>query len=172
MNKYKKLAMNTVIFAVGSFGAKIFSLLLNNLYTKHISPSDLYTKSLLEILVVFLLPVFTFSLSEAIVRYGLDKQYNKKQVFTTAGLIMLCGLAVMIPIVPLLHFIPILRPIAGYAILLYLLVFASALRGLCSQFVRARGMVTLFSADGIFVTILLFIFNVVFCFVVRKTFFL
>ena len=127
MIKYKKLAMNTVIFAVGSFGAKIFSLLLNNLYTKHISPSDLYTKSLLEILVVFLLPVFTFSLSEAIVRYGLDKQYNKKQVFTTAGLIMLCGLAVMIPIVPLLHFIPILRPITGYAILLYLLVFASAL---------------------------------------------
>lgn len=162
MNKYKKLAMNTVIFAVGSFGAKIFSLLLNNLYTKHISPSDLYTKSLLEILVVFLLPVFTFSLSEAIVRYGLDKHYNKKQVFTTAGLIMLCGLAVMIPIVPLLHFIPILRPITGYSILLYFLVFASALRGLCSQFVRARGMVTLFSADGIFVTILLFIFNILF----------
>lgn len=162
MNKYKKLAVNTVIFAVGSFGAKIFSLLLNNLYTKHISPSDLYTKSLLEILVVFLLPVFTFSLTEAIVRYGLDNDYDKKQVFTTAGIIMFGGLVIMLPVVPLLHIIPILKPITGYAVLLYLLVFASALRTLCSQFVRARGQVTLFAIEGIFVTIALFIFNILF----------
>lgn len=79
MNKYKKLAVNTAIFGIGSFGAKIFSLLLNNLYTKHISPSDLYTKSLLETLIVLLLPVFTFSLTEAIVRYGLDKRYKKRR---------------------------------------------------------------------------------------------
>ena len=115
MNKYKKLAVNTAIFGIGSFGAKIFSLLLNNLYTKHISPSDLYTKSLLETLIVLLLPVFTFSLTEAIVRYGLDKRYKKKEIFSTAAIIMFVGLAAMLPFVPLLHFIPILRPITGYA---------------------------------------------------------
>lgn len=162
MNKYKKLAVNTAIFGIGSFGAKIFSLLLNNLYTKHISPSDLYTKSLLETLIVLLLPVFTFSLTEAIVRYGLDKRYKKKEIFSTAAIIMFVGLAAMLPFVPLLHFIPILRPITGYAMLLYICVFTSALRGLCSQFVRARGMVTLFSIDGIFTTMTLFIFNVMF----------
>ena len=77
MDKYKKLAFNTVIFAAGSFGSKIFSLLLNNLYTKHISPSGIYTKTMLETLALFLLPVFTFSLTEAIIRYGLDNRYKK-----------------------------------------------------------------------------------------------
>ena len=162
MNKYKKLALNTVIFAVGSFGAKIFSLLLNNLYTKHISPSGFYTKTLLETLVLFLLPVFTFSLTEAVVRFGLDKDYDKKQVFTTAGAFMLCGLALMIPVVPLLHLIPILRPITGYSLLLLIYVCTSAIRALCSQFVRARGMLRLFSLDGILATMSLFIFNVIF----------
>lgn len=162
MDKYKKLAFNTVIFTLGSFGAKIFSLLLNNLYTKHLSPSGLYTKTLLEILVLFLLPVFTFSLTEAVVRFGLDKAYDKKQVFTTAGAITLGGLVLLLPVVPFLHLIPVLRPITGYSLLLYIYVCTSALRALCSQFVRARNMVKLFAADGIFATMTLFIFSIVF----------
>ena len=63
MNKYKQLALNTMIFTVGSFGSKIISVLMNNLYTKHISPEDLYTKSLLENTALFLIPVFIFSMT-------------------------------------------------------------------------------------------------------------
>ena len=162
MNKYKQLAFNTIIFSVGSFGAKIFSLLLNNLYTKHISPSGLYTKTLLENLVIFLMPVFTFSLTEAVVRYGLENRYDKKQVFTTAGLMTAAGLLLLIPVIPLLNLIPILRPIKSYSILLFVYISASAARALCSQFVRARNMVKLFSLDGILATMTLFIFNVIF----------
>ncbi|EWM54089.1 lipopolysaccharide biosynthesis protein [Ruminococcus flavefaciens] len=162
MDKYKKLAFNTVIFAAGSFGSKIFSLLLNNLYTKHISPSGIYTKTMLETLALFLLPVFTFSLTEAIIRYGLDNRYKKKQVFSTSAVIMLAGLAAMILFVPLLHLIPVLRRITGYSALLYIYVCTSSLRALCSQFVRARNMVKLFSLDGIFATMTLFLFNIVF----------
>ena len=33
MNKYKSLAMNTIIFAVGSFGSKILVLFLTSLDT-------------------------------------------------------------------------------------------------------------------------------------------
>lgn len=162
MNKYKKLAVNTVIFAIGSFSSKIFSLLLNNLYTRHISPAGFYTKTLIETMALFLLPVFTFSLAEAVVRYGLDKDYDKKQVFTTASMMSLGGLAAMLAAVPLLQFIPFLRPLRGYTLLLGIYVCTSAVRALCSQFVRARGMVKLFSLDGILTTFTLFIFNLVF----------
>ncbi|WP_024860996.1 polysaccharide biosynthesis C-terminal domain-containing protein [Ruminococcus flavefaciens] len=162
MNKYKLLVLNTAIFAVGSFGAKIFSLLLNNLYTKYINPADLYAKSILETLVLFLLPVFTFSLTEAIVRYGLDKNYDKKQVFTTIAVFMLAGMLLMIPAVPMLQLIPVFSPINGYSLLLYLLVFTSSARTLCSQFVRAREQVKLFAIEGILFTMALFVFNLIF----------
>ena len=162
MNKYKLLAVNTVIFTIGSFGSKIISLLMNNLYTKHISPENLYTKSLVENTALFLIPIFMFSMTEALIRYGLDKKYDKKQVFTTASTIAMVGLCALTVIVPFLRFIPFFRQLRGYIILLILYIIASSIRAICSQFVRAREMVTLFSLDGILCTLTLFIFNIIF----------
>ena len=48
MNKYKKLALNTGIFAIGSFGAKILVLLLTRLYAHNISDVKSGIKELLE----------------------------------------------------------------------------------------------------------------------------
>ena len=76
MNKYKKLAFNTAVFAIGSFGSKILVLLLTRLYTKHISPPDMNTKDLLETTALFLQPIFTFALQEYLIRFGLDKKKN------------------------------------------------------------------------------------------------
>ncbi len=162
MNKYKKLAMNTVIFAIGNFGSKILVILLTRLYTNNISPADSSTKELLEITANFLLPIFTFSMSEAIIRYGLDRKYKKKEVFTTATCLNLTGLALMFVFAPLLKLIPFLDFIDGYTVLLLIYVCTSALRAVCSQFVRAKGFVKLFSFDGILATLTLFIFNIFF----------
>lgn len=162
MNKYKKLAMNTVIFAIGNFGSKILVILLTRLYTNNISPADSSTKELLEITANFLLPIFTFSMSEAIIRYGLDRKYRKKEVFTTATCLNLIGLALMFVFAPLLKLVPFLDFIDGYTILLLIYVCTSALRAVCSQFVRAKGFVKLFSFDGILATLTLFIFNIFF----------
>lgn len=160
--RYKTLARNTVVFAIGSFGSKILSLLLNNLYTKHIEPSEFYTKNLLEMTALFLLPVFTFSLTEAIIRFGLDRQYDKKHIFTTCSFLTVGGLVLMALFVPLLRLVPYFSPLGGYIILLTVYVTTSALRSLCSQFVRARELVRLYSFDGIFTTLMLFVFSVVF----------
>lgn len=151
--------MNTFIFAVGSFGSKILVLLLTRLYTSNISPADSSTKELLEITANFLIPVFTFSMTDAIIRFGLDRQYNKRQVFTSACCITGCGLILMFILSPLLNF---LDYIDGYTILLLVYICTSSFRSLCSQFVRARGMVKLFSFDGILTTLTLFIFNIIF----------
>lgn len=162
MNKYRQLAFNTIVFAVGSFGSKIFSLLLNNLYTRHISPAGFYTKTLIETTALFLLPVFTFSLTEAVVRYGLDKRYRKKQIFTTASVLIFAGLMLMILVMPFLELIPFLSPVKEYIVMLAVYVCISSVRSLSSQFVRARGMVRLFAFDGIFTTMTLFVLNILF----------
>ena len=91
MNKYKKLLFNILVFAVGSFSSKIFALLLNKLYTRNIDPAGFYTKSLIETIALFLVPVFTFSLTEAIVRFGLDGKFDRRRVFTTAACFILGG---------------------------------------------------------------------------------
>lgn len=159
MNKYKKLAFNTAVFAIGSFGSKILSLLLTRLYSGNINPSDSNVKDLLEMTANFLIPIFTLSMAEALVRYGLDKNYNKREVFTTASCICGLGLGALILLSPLFNLIEF---VDGYAILLLIYICTSALRSLCSQLTRTRGLVKLFSFDGILTTLLLFIFNIIF----------
>ena len=86
MNKYKKLAANTLVFAIGSFGSKILLLFLTRLYTHHIPSEENSTKSLLEQTANFIIPIVTFSIAEAVIRYGLDRDYDNKEVFTSACL--------------------------------------------------------------------------------------
>lgn len=162
MNKYKKLAMNTMVFAIGNFGSKILVILLTRLYTSNISPADSSTKELLEITANFLLPIFTLSMAETVIRYGLDKHYDKKEIFTTASCLTFSGLILMFVFAPLLRLVSFLDFIDGYTILLLVYVCTSAFRSICSQFVRAKGMVKLFSLDGILATLTLFIFNIIF----------
>ena len=60
MDKYKTLALNTVIFAVGSFGSKILLFFLTRLYTRNIISDKLNTKEMQEITATFFLLFFNF----------------------------------------------------------------------------------------------------------------
>ncbi len=162
MNKYKKLAFNTLIFGIGSFGSKILVILLTRLYTKDIDPGNMGIKSNLETIALLLQPVFTFALQEYLIRFGIDKNYDKRAVFTTSAAMTTFGMVAVILIVPGLRFIRIFSFISGFSLILAVYICTSSLRMLCAQFVRARDMVKLFSLDGILATLTLFIFNVIF----------
>lgn len=157
MNKYKKLVSNTLIFAIGSFGSKILLLLLTRLYTGNINPSDNSTKELLELTANFLIPVITFSIADAVIRYGIDRNYDNRKVFTSACMAELMGIGLLIVLSPLLTLLPYTE---GYVVLLVVYCITSGFRQIASQFVRARGLVKLFAVDGILATLTLFIFNV------------
>ena len=162
MNKYTNLAKNTLVFAIGNFGSKILVILLTRLYSNNINPADSSTKELLEITANFLLPIFTFSMSEAVIRYGLDRKYKKQEVFTTSMIINFIGLIFMFLLFPAIRRIPFLNFVDGYSMQLLVYVCTSSIRSLCSQFLRARGRVKLYAFDGVLATLTLFIFNVVF----------
>lgn len=159
LNKYKKLAQNTAIFAIGSFGSKILLLFLNRLYTANIDSGDYGIKSLLENTANFIIPIITFSIAEAVIRYGLDREYDKTEVFTSACLVEIAGAVLLILCSPLLMLLPYAK---GYVIYLVAYIIASSFRQLSSQFVRARDMTKLFALDGILATLSLFCFNLLF----------
>ena len=159
MNKYKNLAFNTVIFAIGTFGSKILSYLLYRLYALNINETDSNTRDLLAQTANFLIPIVTLSMAEALIRYGLDKNYKKHEVFSTSVCICglgIAGLAVLSPLFNLISYID------GYALLLFIYICTSSIRSLCSQFVRVRNLVKLFALDGILATFTFFIFNIIF----------
>lgn len=159
MNKYKNLAFNTIILAVGTFGSKILAFFLTRLYTTYMPSETLGTKELIETTANFLIPVFTFAVSEAVIRFGLDRDYDNRQVFSTAIMIQVMGLLIMGLLSPFLSFIPFVK---GFTPLLVVYVIVSSFRQTCSLFVRSIGYVKLYAFDGILATFTIFIFNIIF----------
>ncbi len=159
MNKYQKLANNTVIFAIGSFGAKFLSFILMRLYTGCMTADGYGTADLLYQTVNVLYPVLTFSMADAVIRFGMDKGYNQRQVYTVAVTSVLVGLAAFALFSPVLNLIDMYK---DYGFLLYVYCYFSCFRQIASNFVRAKGYVKLFAADGILSTLVIVICNVIF----------
>lgn len=158
MNKYKKLAVNTAVFAIGGFGSKILAFLLTRLYTANLDTSLFNTKEVLEMCANLLIPIVSLSVADAVIRYGLDRNYEREAVFSNAATILMYGAAGFVILSPLLLIYPDIR---RYVPLLVGYVIASCFRQLSAQFARARGYVKLYAADGIFCTLIFFLFNVV-----------
>lgn len=159
MNKYRTLAGNTLIFAIGSFGAKLLSFLLVSLYTGCLTEAEYGIQNIIYDTGNILVPIVGLAMSEAVVRYGIDKKYDNRKVYTIALCMLALGMTVFAVFTPALGLVSKLR---GYCFLLYAFVYCSCFRQVASQFVRSLGYVKLFAADGIISTLTIVIFNVIF----------
>nr|MCR4759688.1 polysaccharide biosynthesis C-terminal domain-containing protein [Oscillospiraceae bacterium] len=117
------------------------------------------TKGILEMFANFLIPVVTFSIQDAIIRYGLDKNYEHKAVLSNAVTVFKYGVIGFVVLSPLLALYRDIRP---YVPLLVLYIIVSGFRQISTQFARARGFVRLYAVDGILCTLSLFLFNIIF----------
>ena len=72
----------------------------------------------------WLQPLVTLTVSEAIIRFGLDKAYNKIRVFTLGNIICFAGLAVLGIILPIVAVSGVAdKYLSGYSLLLYVYIF-------------------------------------------------
>ena len=159
MNKYQKLAGNTLIFAIGTFGMKFLSFFLTRLYTGCMTETQYGTADLIFQAVNVLYPIVTLSMADAVIRFGMEKKYDSRSVYTVAISSTVLGLAALALLSPLLNLTDMY---SGYSFLLYVYCYFSCFRQIASNFVRAKGYVKLFAADGIFTTLVMVICNVLF----------
>ena len=159
MNKYKKLALNTLIFSIGSFSSKLLSFLLVRFYTEYLTASETSTFDLVCQTANLLVPIATLSITEGVIRYGLDSKYDKKQIYSIGFLTTVLGCIILIPILPAISISPELK---NYVFVLFFYLLASGFRMLNQYFLRATGKVKLFAVDGIVTTFIMLILNVLF----------
>lgn len=147
MDKYKKLVSNTVIFAIGTFSSKLLVFLLMPLYTRVLTESDYGVVDLLMQTGNLLLPLVSLGINNAIIRFGLDKSSDSREVFTGGLATLASGYAVFLVAYPLLRWA---LSLAGSAAitdnigLIYLFVLLSTTRSLFASFVRSQERVRAF----------------------------
>ncbi|MBE6852208.1 MAG: hypothetical protein E7505_01850 [Ruminococcus sp.] len=161
MNKYKKLASNTLIFSLGSFSSKILSIFLLRLYTQFIPKSDFSVVNQIQNIINLLGPIVTLSISESILRFGLDKKYDNKKVYSTGVFTGFAGLAVGMIILWIVAAIPKFG-FKEYLPYMMLFLFTSEFRWMQQQYAKVKNYIKLYTADSILSTLTLFLFSLLF----------
>ena len=164
MNKYKKLASNTVILAIGTFGSKLLVFLLMPLYTAWLTTAEYGAAEMITGIANFLIPIACVGVSTGIFRFAAEREADQKRVFSSSVALLGLGLGGFSILSPLLFLIPYCRP---YVWLVVLYVFFADLQAVCAQYLRAIDRTALFAGQGIFNTALTIACNVLFLFVFK-----
>ncbi|MDL2215995.1 oligosaccharide flippase family protein, partial [Ruminococcaceae bacterium OttesenSCG-928-N02] len=162
MNRYKKLISNTALFAISTLSSKVLVFLLMPLYTSILTPAQYSTVDLTVQAANLLVPLVSMGIMNAVVRFGLDKGYSHKGVFTAGVYTIAGGYIVFLLAMPLFKSEAIFAFLKGNVGIFYVYVLTACLRSLFSQFVRARNYTRLYAVDGIVSTVFTIFFNVLF----------
>lgn len=159
MGQTEKLGKNLLLISLGSIGSKALTFLLVPLYTAVLSTEEYGISEVLITTVSLLMPVFTMTISESMLRFPLDNKNDFNQIFTSGVLVNTVGFLALLAFSPIILFIDILKPYYGLFILYY---FGSSVFNSLSCFTSGRGHVSLSTIVGIFQTLFLVISNILF----------
>ncbi len=157
--RYKKLVGNTAIIGMGQLGSKILVYLLVRLYTAVMTTGDYSIASNITETATLLIPLISLGIGDAVFRFGMDKQYNRKDVFTSGFVAFVLGAVLFAIVIPVLCAVPYMQ---GREWLVVVYVICSVLHTICSQYLRAKGMFRLYALQGLLNTALTILCNIIF----------
>ena len=98
--KYKRLVTDTIVFALGNLGSKVILFFMVPLYTNYLSTEEYGTSDLVFTVAQLLVPFVSLVIFDAVLRFGLSKNANKKNVLKSSFLVVLIGSIVTIVVTP------------------------------------------------------------------------
>lgn len=162
MNKNERgkyLLKNTFIFAIGSFATKLIAFFFVPLYTHILEAEEFGIVDLVITVSTIIASVLTLNISEAVMRFALDKGADKRKILTIGINILIIATVLGLFIIPIVKRIEMLSEYALYFYLYsltlgYSTVFLSYLRG-CEKLVE-------YSVGNIIHSLAIAILNVLF----------
>lgn len=164
MGKYQKLGKNVALLTLGNFASKILSFLLVPFYTAVLSTAEYGTADMLTTTVNLVMPIFTLLVYEAVMRYALDQESDKRQVFSVGVYVTAVGSLCVICGGLILHSFETFKPYVWLFILYYI---SLALYNLALQFAKGIEKVGVFSLTGIINTFVYIMCNIIFLIVFK-----
>lgn len=158
MGTYKKLVGNSFIFAIGNMGSKLVSIILVPLYTYYLTTVEYGRIDLITTTTSLLLPIISLSIYDAALRFTMEKNQPTDAVFTNGLSVSVIGAIIAILTYPILSYFNVF---GDYTIFMYIILILQAFQTLNAQFVRAVGKVKIFALNGILMTFVTGIMNVI-----------
>ncbi|MBR1431780.1 oligosaccharide flippase family protein [Ruminococcus sp.] len=159
MSNYRKLGINMLSLTIGNFASKLLSFCFVPFYTAVLSTSEYGTADIVTTTVTLLFPFFSLIICESMMRFALDKNENKEDVFRVGIVVWLCGLVVLLIMSPLLL---MFKSLKNYWLLVILYYVAYSLSQNVGYYSRGVEKVVLFTLSGIVATVVTIGLNLMF----------
>jgi len=148
-----------VILGLGTFGSKVLVFFLLPLYTSYLTPEMFSTADLISQMSNLLIPLACLGITDGIFRFTMDRETDRRAVFSTGVLILLFGFTLFLVYSPMLSLWADFR---SYVWLIVVYVLSADLHSVCAQYLRAQGRTTLFAVQGMINTALTILLNILF----------
>ncbi len=158
MSKYKKLAENTVIFALGNVLSKLILSLLLPLYTRVLTTAEYGTAELITSYSQLIIPLISMSIGDALFRFSMDKKQDSRTVLSNSYIVLGAGTIFLLILVPFLKYI---SSIGKWSIYLALICIFSMWRSAFSLYSKAVGKSKIFALDNILYNLFLALSNII-----------
>ena len=136
---------------------QILLFLLTPFYTSILTDAEYGVTDLIMQTGNVLIPIVSLGVTNAILRFGLEKGTDNKCVFTTGLAVIALGEVLLAAFYPSLRGVGLM---GDYAVMLLLYVFMANLHSLFGTMAQALGKVRIYAVSGIVCTVLLVAFNV------------
>lgn len=162
-SKYKVLASNTIIFAIGNILVKLISFFLMPLYTSILTVEEYGVAELLNNSIEIVLPIVTLCIIEALYRFSIDKKVDHSTIFINTLFVIVAG-DIIVLIGTLICFFVFQYKDVVYFLLLFV---TTTFYKLTTQFSRGLGHIKRYAFYGVLNSLLLVSSNIILLFIFK-----
>ena len=162
MNKYKYLIKNIGLLTLSSFATKLLSFFLVPLYTNILTTTEYGTYDLFNTTVSILIPILTLNIQESVMRFALDKKYDKSAIVTIALKYLFFSYGVIIITLVVNSIFGFSETAKEYSIFFFLMFFVQALSGIVLAYTRGIDKISELSVSSVVASAVTIGCNVIF----------
>lgn len=160
--KVKYLSKNVFLFTLSSFVPKLLTLLLVKLYTNYLTTGDYGLSDLMNTTSSLLIPLLTIDIQDAVLRFGLDKKYDKGKILRAALKMNSLALAILIiGVLPIAYF-KVFNIEAYFYLFLITYFISTSLKNTFTFFCKTIEKVNIIVISSIITTLVMVITNILF----------
>ena len=161
-NRYKYLFKNIGFLTIGNFSTKLLSFFLVPLYTSILTTADYGSYDLVSTTVNLLIPILTLNIADGTLRYSIDNDTPKQDVFTISFQHCIAGFLAALVLIGFNVWLGIFDTIVPYSGYLILMFAATAMNNILSSFARGIDKVKEVSIAGVFGSFTMILLNIIF----------
>lgn len=167
MKKYKELLGNIGLLTLSNFGSKILGFLLIPLYTAVLTTEEYGNYDFITVTISLLIPILTLNISDAALRFLLDKHKDKRDVCNVSLKINLFSILILIILAILNNIFKIVGILNSFLFYFIILYIVTVLYQYFQNVIRGLDKVKILAISGIINSALMMTLNIYFLLILK-----